>query len=68
MKHHDSPVVVLIDEYDAPVMAGYTNGYYREIVDFLKSWLTGALKDNSALFAAVLTACSASPRSRSSRI
>lgn len=54
MKHHDSPVVVLIDEYDAPVMAGYTNGYYREIVDFLKSWLTGALKDNSALFAAVL--------------
>ena len=55
MKHHDSPVVVLIDEYDAPVMAGYTNGYYREVVDFLKSWLTGALKDNSALFAAVLT-------------
>lgn len=69
MKHHDSPVVVLIDEYDAPVMAGYTNGYYREIVDFLKSWLTGALKDNSALFAAVLTGkSSASPRSRSSRI
>lgn len=55
MKHHNAPVVVLIDEYDAPVMAGYTNGYYQEIVDFLKSWLTGALKDNSALFAAVLT-------------
>lgn len=55
MKHHDAPVVVLIDEYDAPVMAGYTNGYYREIVDFLKSWLTGALKDNPALLAAVLT-------------
>lgn len=54
-KHHGAPAVVLIDEYDAPVMAGYTNGYYREIVDFLKSWLTGALKDNSALFAAVLT-------------
>lgn len=55
MRHHDSPVVVLIDEYDAPVMAGYTNGYYSEVVNFLKSWLTGAIKDNPSLFVAVLT-------------
>lgn len=45
---HGRQVVVLIDEYDAPVMAGYTNGYYREVVDFLKGWLTGALKDGGA--------------------
>lgn len=38
-------VVVLIDEYDAPIMAGHTNGYYREVVDFIKGWLTGAFKD-----------------------
>lgn len=37
-------VVLLMDEYDAPVMAGYTNGYYPEAVSFLKSWLTGAVK------------------------
>ena len=42
--HHGTPVALLVDEYDAPVMAGYTNGYYREVVDFLKGWLTGALK------------------------
>lgn len=42
--HHGMQVVLLVDEYDAPVMAGYTNGYYREVVDFLKGWLTGALK------------------------
>ena len=45
--YHGKPVVLLIDEYDAPVMAGYSaanGGYYHEVVDFLKGWLTGALK------------------------
>ena len=50
-KHHGRAVVVLVDEYDAPVMAGYTNGYYREVVGFLKGWLTGALKDGGAALA-----------------
>ncbi len=46
--YHDTSVVVLIDEYDAPVMAGYTYGYYDDVVGFLKGWLTGALKDGGA--------------------
>ena len=50
-RHYDRPVVLLVDEYDAPVMAGYTNGYYREVVDFLKGWLTGSLKDGGASLA-----------------
>ncbi len=50
-KHHGRGVVILIDEYDAPVMAGYTNGYYDEAVGFLKGWLTGALKDGGAALA-----------------
>ena len=54
-KHHESNVVVLIDEYDAPVMAGYTHGYYDEVVGFLKGWLTGALKSNPVLAFGVLT-------------
>ena len=54
-KHHGQSVIVLIDEYDAPVMAGYTYGYYDEVVAFLKGWLTGALEDNNALAVAVLT-------------
>lgn len=46
--HHGRGVVVLIDEYDAPVMAAHERGYYREGVDFLKGWLTGAIKDGGA--------------------
>ena len=47
-KHHGRNVVILIDEYDAPAMAGYACGYYREVVSFMKGWLTGALKDGGA--------------------
>ena len=47
-KHHNRNAVVLIDEYDAPIMAAHTYGYYREAVGFIKGWLTGALKDGGA--------------------
>lgn len=57
--HHGAPVVVLIDEYDAPVMAAYSapdGGYYDHAVSFLKRWLTGGLKDGGeALNFACLT-------------
>lgn len=56
---YKKPVVILIDEYDAPVMAGYSapnGGYYAEVVSFAKRWLTGALKDGGeALAFACLT-------------
>ncbi len=57
-RYHERNAVLLIDEYDAPVMAGYTapnGGYYSEVVAFLKSWLTAALKDNDALAFACMT-------------
>lgn len=53
-RHHGERAVVLIDEYDAPVMAGYSapcGGYYAEVVSFIKRLLTGVLKDGGEALA-----------------
>jgi len=48
-------VVLLMDEYDTPIHAGYQYGYYDQVVSFLRNWLSGALKDHDALEKGVLT-------------
>ena len=48
-------VVLLIDEYDTPIHAGYQSGFYEEITCFMRNWLSGALKDHSSLKKGVLT-------------
>jgi hypothetical protein len=52
---HGEKVVVLIDEYDAPIHAGVAGGYLREVLDFFRLFLTQGLKGNPHLFKAVLT-------------
>ncbi len=37
--------VILIDEYDAPIHAGFTYNYYEEIINFMRNFLCGGLKD-----------------------
>ena len=37
--------VILIDEYDAPVHAGFKHGYYDEIINFIRNFLCAGLKD-----------------------
>lgn len=49
--------IILIDEYDVPLYYAEKNGYYDEMVDFLRRFLGTALKDNSYLELAVLTGC-----------
>jgi hypothetical protein len=54
--HHGAKVVLLIDEYDSPLIAAWLRGYYEEMVDFMRTLLGGALKDNDdVLFKGVLT-------------
>lgn len=53
-RYHQRPVVLLLDEYDAPIMAAYSSpkgSYYNEAVDFVKTWLTGTLKNAGDLLA-----------------
>ncbi len=48
-------VILLLDEYDAPIHAAYSNGYYDEMISFMQSFLSAGLKDNRYLSRAVLT-------------
>ncbi len=48
-------VIVLLDEYDTPIHAAYTEGYYDTMVNFMRGLLTAAFKDNKHLGRAVLT-------------
>jgi len=52
---YNEQVIVLIDEYDAPIHAGYNNGFYKEIIEFMRSFLTSVLKDNNRLKRGILT-------------
>ncbi|MBK9259911.1 MAG: AAA family ATPase [Polyangiaceae bacterium] len=53
--HHRKHVVILVDEYDTPIQAGYTHGYFDEVVLLFRNLFSAALKDNVALFKGVLT-------------
>lgn len=48
-------VIVLIDEYDSPIHAGFINKYYDQIIDFMRGLLGAGLKDNTDLNFAVMT-------------
>ncbi|QTA83103.1 AAA ATPase-like domain-containing protein [Desulfonema limicola] len=54
-RFHKERVVILIDEYDTPIHAGYTKGYYEEIISFMRGFLSAGLKDNTYLYKGVLT-------------
>jgi len=54
-RYHGEKVVILIDEYDQPIHAGYVHGYVREMIDFFRAFLTEGLKGNPHLERAVLT-------------
>ena len=56
-KHYHQKVIILIDEYDVPLQSAYQNNYYDEMVDFLRSVFSSALKTNDALEKGIMTGC-----------
>ncbi len=53
--YYSQQVIILIDEYDAPLTYAYGHGYYKEAVDFFKTLYGNVLKTNSNLKMGVLT-------------
>ncbi len=53
--YHQTKTVILMDEYDSPVHAAYTEGYYEQLIGFMRSFMGSAFKDNSHLFKGVIT-------------
>ena len=52
---YNKKVVVLVDEYDSPLVSAYINGYYESAKDFFKTFYSTVLKDNNYLQMGVLT-------------
>ncbi len=56
-RYYDRKVIILIDEYDAPLASAFKNGYYDQMISLIRSLFSWALKGNSDLEFAVLTGC-----------
>ncbi|MCD7717543.1 MAG: ATP-binding protein [Lachnospiraceae bacterium] len=54
-KHYGRKVIILIDEYDAPLQKAYENGYYDRMVKLIRQFFGYALKSNDSLYFSVLT-------------
>ena len=54
-KKYNKKVVVLIDEYDAPLVSAYHNKYYEKAKNFFKTFYSSVLKDNPYLQMGVMT-------------
>ena len=52
---YSKKVVILIDEYDSPLVSAYINGYYEKAKNFFKTFYSLVLKDNNYLQMGVLT-------------
>lgn len=48
-------VLIFLDEYDTPVQAAYLNGYYDQMIDFMRAFMGEAFKDNIHLHKGVIT-------------
>ena len=55
--NQNTPVILLIDEYDVPMAKGDAYGYYGDIISIIRSMYNKALKDNPYIKFAVLTGC-----------
>ena len=54
-KYYGKKVIILIDEYDAPIINAFDKGYYDEAINFFQVFYSSALKTNDSLKYGILT-------------
>ena len=57
-RYHEHQVIILLDEYDTPILEAYAHGYYEDMISFMRSWLGEGLKlerERGVLYKAVVT-------------
>ena len=53
--YYGEKVLILMDEYDAPIHTGFYHGYYNQIIELMKSLMGNTFKDNKYLYKGVIT-------------
>ena len=54
-RYYKKRVIILLDEYDTPMQEAYINGYWNELVSFMRNLFNAAFKSNPALERALMT-------------
>lgn len=54
-KAYGRPIIILIDEYDTPIIHSYLKGYYAPLIEFMRGFFSSALKDNVSCYKAVIS-------------
>ena len=54
-KYYGKHVIILLDEYDTPMQEAYVNGYWEELMSFIRSMFNAAFKTNPYLERAIMT-------------
>ena len=57
-RHHGVKPMVLMDEYDVPIQGGFDYGYYPQIIEFMRNFMSSIFKDNTSLYMGVITGVS----------
>ena len=51
----EKKVIILLDEYDTPMQEAYVNGFWNDMVGFIRSFFNSTLKTNPYLDRAIMT-------------
>lgn len=54
-RYYNKKVIILLDEYDTPIVEAYTNDYYHKMMSFMRNFFNASFKDNHSMYRSVLT-------------